>query len=209
MKAAVGVLLAAGSCATLIAAWLLLRGSSTVEASPEQSAQIQQPAEEQARISETAPELEKPDSRLTVTPTAPPQPEPAAQPPPDLPPPSEFAALLSMPEKSLAEKQAKESAIRKLLGERTMPLIQKRFDAGLADYLYEEQKYSGLPEDEGQIYGVQMPPGGGTYRTVLPRHEHPALYELHDAADRLKQESLALKQQEAAKQAQTTDPTPR
>lgn len=125
-------------------------------------------------------------------------------------PASEFAALLSMPESTKAEKRAKQVAIVTTLHERTMPIFKKRFEAGLADYLYPEQKYSGLPEDEGVIYGVEMVPDKGTYRTVLPRNEYPALYELHDVADRLNKEAWALTLQESRPAIlRGLDPSPR
>jgi len=157
------------------------------------------------------PVLERPDSRVPALTESPKAPELPPATPATAPPPSEFAGLLAMPESTKAEKKAKEQAIRAILSERTTPLLLKRFEAGFGEYLYPEQKYSGLPEDEGVIYGVQMPGGGtGTYRTVLPRAEYPELYELHDAADRLAKESLAMGMQEAREgRTQAGQPTPR
>jgi len=212
MKTTAALLLAAGTCgAGFLASWLIFRGDGAckVELPPTQPARIDLPTE--ARAAAPVQELEKPDSRLVVASPESPPPEPATQPQQTAPPPSEFAAVLSMPEATRAEKEAKEHAIRVALDEKTRPILQKRFEAGFGEFLHDEQTYSGLPDDEGLIYAVEMPAGGhGTYRTALPRDEDSTFYEVHDVANRLKKEAWALELQEAkTAKSQPADPTPR
>lgn len=102
------------------------------------------------------------------------------------PKPGAFADVLSMPETTRPEMETKEQALSRTLSERTVPLLQQRFEAGLTELV------TGDPDDvkdDGEIYAVMMKPeGAGAYRTTLPRSEFPDLYRLHDERNRLRKD---------------------
>lgn len=127
--------------------------------------------------------LSKPEKPAPVrVPEAPVQEAPRAKPTP-------FSEALSMPERTRPEKEAKEGVLNRTLSERSLPLLQQRFEAGMSEHVNEDPSTSGDPKDEGEIYAVMMKPeGSGAYRTVLPRSEYPDLYRLHDERNRLRKE---------------------
>ena len=139
-----------------------------------------------AAPSEARPELQANLSRLE-------KPKPvrvADAPAPEAPSPKPgpFSDVLSMPERTRPEMEAKESALNRTLSERTVPLLQQRFVAGLTELVTGDPD-SAEAKDDGEIYAVmEKPEGAGAYRTTLPRSEFPDLYRLHDERDRLRKE---------------------
>ena len=92
----------------------------------------------------------------------------------------------TLPETSLSEMKAKFERLRSQLDEASLPLLKQRFTDNLGVKLWDAHEYSGLPEDETDVYAIQMIPGQGTFRAVLPPAEHPELYELKGEIRRLK-----------------------
>ncbi len=87
-----------------------------------------------------------------------------------------------------------------------MPLVKQRFDDGLGIKISDECSYSGLPEDERDVYGTVMIHGQGTFRVVLPPDEHPDLYELKRDRQRLDARIRELEHAEIRRQSGNADP---
>jgi hypothetical protein len=105
---------------------------------------------------------------------------------------------LSMPERTRPEKESKESTLNRLLSERTVPILQQRFDAGLTEPFLEDPSSVEARNGE-EIYAVMMKPeGAGAYRTALPRSDYPDLYRLHDERNRLRKEIARLAEEPLA-----------
>lgn len=93
--------------------------------------------------------------------------------------------LLSLPEGSIPEMQAKWDAIHMALGELSMPILMQRFDDNLAEQVASEDTIIAPKIDQREICALRKVPGQAWYRTALPRDDYPELYELKDAEIRL------------------------
>ena len=184
------LLVAVVGIAGFLAGWSLMRSSVRGGLERDDSAATR-PSLPPTSPSEEPPVLDLADSRvpaLTLRPTE-------AEAPAETRP-SEGAVTLAvdpadprtLPESTLEEMTLKVKAIRDLLGERSTPILNQRFESGLYEHVSDERKWSSGDDPEAvetQIYSIHMGPGRGTDRVVLPRSEYPELYALKDETLRL------------------------
>lgn len=68
----------------------------------------------------------------------------------------------------------------RLLDELSAPILKARLDAGTAEFVSTESKYSGRKGDSTEVFAVFMVPNKGTFRASVSREERPDLYVLKD-----------------------------
>jgi hypothetical protein len=141
------------------------------------------------------PDLERPDSRLAITPPSPPQPEDAT-PSPEAPahkeaiqahPPNvDPSDPRNLPESTLAEMRAKRTATHEYLNARTHPIIQQRFDEGLFDHMSDDPQWKpGNGDWDLQTLSAFRAGPKGWDRTSISRDQYPEVYVYYDETLRL------------------------
>jgi hypothetical protein len=175
-------LVAVGVMAIVIVAVVVSRrgaGPSAFEGSPVLPAATAPAESKQPDVELEAPtEARTPEPQLQEVPTPPPTPAEELAVPYD-----EKAWQEEMSKKPLEELIAASERISADFQEKAQPEFQRRFDAGIHEYMGAEQKFSGKDPsgediDASLVYSVYMPVGGGTYLVTLPEAEYPELYRL-------------------------------
>jgi len=196
MKTTAALLLAAGTCgAGFLAGWLVFHSDGTckIDLPPTQPLQRAEQPDRSIAVSNSAPDLEKPDSRVAIQSTpveVPAVPAPVAQPIANTttPVPAEPDPRY-LPETTLSEMTDKRLKLAKYYMASVMNAISQRFQEGLAEHVFNDPDWKEDPEAAHTfIYGTRPAANGqGWDRAVLPRSQFGNLYFIKDDLERLNQ----------------------
>lgn len=189
MKGSIAAVLAAGACGVgFLAGWLVFHSDVRCKIELPLTQPLQRA--EAAAVSDRAPDLEKPDSRLVIqsAPVETPATAPIAQPvqSPVTPTPADPPDPRNLPESTLAEMSVKRNALQAIVNDLTRPIIKHRFEEGLLDHMSDDPNWRpGNSDWDRSVISAFRSGAKGCDRTNVPRDQYPDVYVYYDETLRL------------------------